>query len=707
VSATSRTVPNGDRVLQPLTETPNSHANVRPKPPSYQFDTNKICNIPQHLKDLKKWVLWNFIWREKLKKWDKPPFKLDGGFAKSNDPATWSTFDSVAEKLDTAFPQYRGPGFVLTGDLLGLDFDNVRGNNLDLAYSRTILELLGNPYCDVSPSGDGLKTLFQCPGATHHSSPRPENQKHYGIDLYTDQYFTVTGEKFSGDGVPTVAPETMKIVNFLQDQFLDEEFKKLWCGDGSSKYIPHDGDRSGSGVIWNLALRVKRLLEKKRQKVDQKLLENYLASSGAAQYELYRNEQRYRDLTLGKILTGDKSLEASSPSVDPINDAEPILISARDVVMKHVEWLWETRIAIGKITLFVGMPEKGKTLSSNWLTAAITTGRNFPPQDSVPNQVPPSDVLILQSEDDLDDTVVPRLVAAGADLDKVKFLEGVQLTDGQVREVRLDTNLAAIEKALTANPDIRLIIIDPVTNYLGKTSMIAEQEVRSVLMPLKQVAAKYHVAVVIIMHLNKKSDLEALSRISGAMAFTGVSRASWLFTENEKPEDEDGNQVAGPPTYSMTRIKNNLAGRVEKGGLIFAIKALKIPELNPPGCEKEHWTPCIDWIGATDQSADDALDSRRERGRPKHTDGVNTKAENWLEVALQNGQPQSRRTLIAIAWRRDEISERSLERAAKHLKVIAEGPNRERTWRLVPIKATLETVTSANTDGPTTFETVA
>jgi len=117
------------------------------------------------------------------------------------------------------------------------------------------------------------------------------------------------------------------------------------------------------------------------------------------------------------------------------------------------------------------------------------------------------------------------------------------------------------------------------------------------------------------MHLNKKQDQAAISRIGGAMAFVGVARAVWLFAVDPQ----------NPQTFNMLRVKNNICQR--GGGLRYRIAT------KPVAIEGEDvQEPCVEWLGQTDKSADDVL-APRPAGRPRERDG----ASDWLKQFLSHG----------------------------------------------------------------------
>src|SRR6185437_5571506 len=106
------------------------------------------------------------------------------------------------------------------------------------------------------------------------------------------------------------------------------------------------------------------------------------------------------------------------------------------------------------------------------------------------------------------------------------------------REISLDKDMAALERKLIEHPNIRLVVVDPVSNNLGSAGINKEQESRQlVLIPLKDLAARRNVAVLAVMHLNKNTEASGMHRVGGAMAFVGVARAVWLFAPDpETPE---------------------------------------------------------------------------------------------------------------------------------------------------------------------------
>lgn len=370
-----------------------------------------------------------------------------------------------------------------------------------------------------------------------------------------------------------------------------------------------------------------------------------------------------------------------------------ILRSASDITPKQIQWLWDKRIPLGKITLFAGNPDNGKSLASTGVAAICSTGGTF---SGTVVSCPPSDVLMLIGEDDADDTAVPRLMSAQADLKRIHFLESVRPVKMENREVRLDMDIPAIERQLEANPNIRLMIIDPISNYLGDVSMVAEQEVRSILIPLKRMAEKFSIAIVIVMHLNKKADLDAISRVGGAMAFIGVARCSWLFSRNvqeDAPEGEDVTPVERKnDSFSMLRIKNNLVSS-SNSGLAYSVA---VRPVLIEGVQVN--IPYVVWGSLIEGSADDVLTrggrgGQAERAPARAVGRPNDKMQaaiQWLENALQDGEPHVSKVLMADAKNGAGIAPDTLRGAKAALKVrdFSAGTPKKWYWVMDPMNET-------------------
>jgi putative DNA primase/helicase len=243
-----------------------------------------------------------------------------------------------------------------------------------------------------------------------------------------------------------------------------------------------------------------------------------------------------------------RSFPTGESSVAP-TDVDLLVISkAADLEMRGVDWLWPGRFALGKIGLIAGLPDMGKGQIAAFLAAAVTAGIALPCDEG---SAPRGNVIWFNAEDDARDTVVPRLVAAGADLKRVHFVNGARV-GGEDKTFSLVTDLRLLRRAIEKIGNVVLVIIDPMSAYLGvgKVDGRSATDVRGVLTPLKAMAEELHVAVIGIAHFNKKDDIKsALLRVSDSIAY--VAAARHVYAVIDDPEDKN--------SKLFVKAKNNLA----------------------------------------------------------------------------------------------------------------------------------------------------
>ena len=173
----------------------------------------------------------------------------------------------------------------------------------------------------------------------------------------------------------------------------------------------------------------------------------------------------------------------------------PALISRKASIItpEKVDWLWPGRLARGKQTCFAGEPGTGKSQLSISIIAAITTGGDWPCGEG---RAPIGNAIILSAEDGAADTIVPRLMAAGADLDRVHIISAVRNPGrGDNRTFNLQTDIELLERKIAEIGEVGIVNIDPVSSYLGKIDSHKNSEVRSVLEPLSEMADRTRVAI--------------------------------------------------------------------------------------------------------------------------------------------------------------------------------------------------------------------
>lgn len=313
------------------------------------------------------------------------------------------------------------------------------------------------------------------------------------------------------------------------------------------------------------------------------------------------------------------------------------IIDLADVEEQEVEWLWASRLARGKLSLFLGDPESGKSFVSLNLAARISRGKSLPHSDET-TQV--GDVLLLSSEDGVADTIKPRFMAQGGDPEHIHVIQG--RADGSL--FSLDSDIPLLEKALAKYPDTRLIIIDPLNAYLGgKVDSHRDADVRRILSPLTDFADRTGIAVVGITHMGKDKNRAAIHRALGSIGFIAAARAAWVFVRDR----EDTDRVL------FLQVKNNLAK--DPGGLAFRIV-----------------DGVVQWENElVDTTANDALSS---------TAMPRKQAKEWLEEVLSDG-PMKSKDIYELADKKG-ISARTLKRAKNELGVTARKAVSHWEWEL-------------------------
>ena len=189
------------------------------------------------------------------------------------------------------------------------------------------------------------------------------------------------------------------------------------------------------------------------------------------------------------------------------------IIRMSDVELTPVEWLWKPYLPFGKLSVLQGNPGEGKTYFAMHLAAACTNGKLLPNME----RMEPFNVIYQTAEDGLGDTVKPRLIEAGADLDRVLVIDD--------SDVQLTLSDERIEKAIIEN-NAKLVIIDPIQAYLGAdVDMNRANEVRPIFMRLGQVAQRTGCAILLIGHLNKAAGMQSLQRGLGSIDIAAAVRS--------------------------------------------------------------------------------------------------------------------------------------------------------------------------------------
>ena len=369
--------------------------------------------------------------------------------------------------------------------------------------------------------------------------------------------------------------------------------------------------------------------------------------------------------------------EQSRPNPDykdhqqKLKDGIAVLVSAKasSLKMTIIRWLWPDRFAIGKLGIIAGLPDEGKGQVLAFIAAQVTNGGEWPMNEG---RSPQGSVIIFSDEDDSHDTLVPRLAAAGANLDRIHIVKMVQ-DNKHGRMFSLVSDLKSLRRKILEIGDVKLVLIDPISAYLGvgKVDSFRSTDVRAVLTPLTTLAGDTKVAVIGVMHFNKKTDVtNALLRISDSLAFGAVARHVYSVIDDAENERK-----------LVVRAKNNVAAKSKNKTLAYRFGGREVGKDEETG--EQIMASHIIWeTEYVDVTAVEAMQAAAETKSPAAKD----KAMTFLRDMLAKGPVLT--TEIMEAAKANGISQTTLNRAKTDLGVRADKDRTKAdgkwTWELPP-----------------------
>lgn len=355
---------------------------------------------------------------------------------------------------------------------------------------------------------------------------------------------------------------------------------------------------------------------------------------------------------------------AAVPSEPPARPDPPrpagrqvVVTLASSIKPRPVRWLWPDRIPLGALTLLAGREGIGKSLVGVHLAAQLTRG-------TLPGSRygKPSRVLFATSEDAWEFTMVPRLLAADADLGMVGR---VQVDDaGLTVGLTLPVDAERVG-AYMAGANVSLLVLDPLTSVMdGRIDAHRDREVRSALEPLGQLAEHAGAAVLGLVHLGKAIGADPVNLILGSRAFSAVARVALVAARD--PDDEKSNVLS---------VEKSNLGRIDVPGLTYRIDGAEIAT-----DEGMAGAGVLVWTGETDRRVRDIMaddgDERTERDE----------AADWLTGYLTDNGGEARAADVFRAAKADHIAERTLKRARTRAGVTSarRGFGQGAVWVLDP-----------------------
>jgi hypothetical protein len=372
-------------------------------------------------------------------------------------------------------------------------------------------------------------------------------------------------------------------------------------------------------------------------------------------------------LPLSLAAASDGALRARPSSSRKTSD----LVRLASIKPQATDWLWRDRIPCGAQTIFTGWPGVGKSQQQCGTVWQVSTGKPWP--DGSP--CPCGDIIMLTCEDGYAPTVVPRLLAAGANLDRVHALPIIRIDDKTKRAFLLTEDLDELERHVAALSDPKLITIDPITGFFGsgKINSNSVTDIRGALAPLSDLAERWNIAIHTITHPPKTTG-SAMNAFIGSQAFIAASRMAYVTTE----EMDEGGKPTG--RYLMAMVRSSLGPKMPT----LAYRLAQISVGNDDRDGRIIIGSYVAWEdGVIDISADAALAAAS--GNPKadaERHSAREEAANWLRDLLADAPMavkdiQSQTSAAGLSWA-------AVRRAKDHLRIkptrLSEGNDGAGKW---------------------------
>ena len=354
--------------------------------------------------------------------------------------------------------------------------------------------------------------------------------------------------------------------------------------------------------------------------------------------------------------------------IEAISERFLIVEQSSLVVPRKIRWVWKDWLPLRKITILDGDPDAGKSTLTIDIAARVTRG------DQMPDKTPglKGDVIFLSEEDDVDDTIGPRLDAAGADRKRVWHVHGTHDAECEFPLI-LPNDLNLLEAEIGRHETV-LVVVDVLDEYLSeKVDSYKNQSMRRVLRELRSVASRTNVAIICLRHLRKEATERAIYRGGGTIGTIAAARAGWALARH--PEDESLRVLA--------RSKANLSVEATK-----ALGFKLVPWEQDPEYAHIHWT------GEVDLNADQLLSPAKPRSEPDQE--AATLIDRTIE-AIKLHLPPGRQNAMLSTDLREKVtkdtgcSKRTYERAhawiafgAGWLVALGEDTQAMMTWRPEP-----------------------
>jgi hypothetical protein len=538
--------------------------------------------IPEALRARNAWVVWRM--EQSGDRVTKVPYDPKTDFrARSDASASWTSWHNALAHYTDSNGDYDGIGFMLAGGAITcIDLDHCITNNVIDDWAVQIAAKVGS-YTEVSQSGEGLHIFVI--GIPPRGRRRKGVVEMYGPE--DNRYIAVTGQKLAVAGSTPLPgnlvtcdltalhaqlfPQELATAKDIETEtkrssppMTDEQiYAHVHRAANAGKFaMLAQGDWSAYGDDPSAArMALLGILAFYTQDADQ--LVAMAADNG---FDRPDDERKMRNHDIPNTLASLRETYTAQGEIRPISHhvqppQEHSFKLASDVEPQDVDWLWEPWLPYGMLTMLDGDPGIGKSFLALEIAARISIGSPMPPMPIQPDALPRRGVVLVMPEDDNAKTIVPRLIALGADRTRIVVIS-------KMFDASADDGIVWLEEAAD-KVDACLVIFDPLLTYLGgeRSDTHKDRDVRRALDPIIEMAIRRNIAILGNRHLSKGSkESSALYRGMGSIGIVAVARVSWIVARNPE-EGKGGNVLAvskcnlAPKPKSLTWIIEPVEGK--------------------------------------------------------------------------------------------------------------------------------------------------